>query len=92
MAKKSTELTQVFVDEPPEIDLLKTLFENNNITTFVLIDDNTGWYRNVPTNTVEELFVYFKKATADFVSFEGVRSVVILLTRRQCMSSKFTKS
>lgn len=84
VTKKSTELTTICIRHPPEIDVMKTLFKNNNITKLELEDDwrntGTGWYHNVQTSTIEELrmrFDFDEFTDHDFKSFQGVCVVLI---------------
>lgn len=61
-------------DKTPDCDLVKRLFERNNITKCELNNSNRsnrGLYQDIPTHTIEDLDITFVFAE-DLVSFKGV--------------------
>lgn len=73
LAKKSTKLKELYFEAPPEANLIKQLFERNNIFKIQYNDNSShGWYRNIPSDKIEELIVTFDNMNAELVPLHEV--------------------
>lgn len=72
LTKKATKLYDVSFDKPPEADVVRLLFEANNIRQLTITDPSNDWFRNISTNGIELLELKFNDATTD-IFFQGVK-------------------
>lgn len=71
-AKRATQLTNVEFESLPEANLVKPIFDRNNIVKVELEDSYFGWYRNISTHHIQNLGIKFKNEDQNMISFEGV--------------------
>lgn len=71
LAENTTELTEVQFFDRPKPELLQCLFNRNKIKKIQVSDSNDFW-RDIPTNSIENLGVYFIQPKKNMTSFKGV--------------------
>lgn len=72
LAQKATTITEICFDQPPRAPLLKSLFDTNNISK-VRFEECDSFYKNVPTDKIEELDVQFS-GSKNIKPWTGVRT------------------
>lgn len=73
LASNSTKIIGVyfFAYPPPEVKLIKPLFESNKVKTFMVIGPDS-YYEHLRTDSIQNLHLVFSKDHKDVKSLEGV--------------------
>lgn len=71
LAKKSNKITRINFGDTSDFSLLRPLFEKNNITRIEFEDsNNSGWYKDVRTHGIQEMYATFENCRTELVSFQ----------------------